>query len=156
MSLGGLNSNMRIERTKLLLILAVILSLLLFFVVVLFFWPSRPDQSASNPTPTPVGLDEDGHQDHPGHDEVGPFPSPNPTFTELLKTQPFWDMLPHRTDVYLIEHIMHNNTIRITTLGPSGENRDALIESYRNQALGWLTANGANLSELQIEYVPEI
>lgn len=148
---------MHLNKTKILFIIAGILVLIIIFALTLILTPADETQIPAGPTPTPVGLNEQGEQIIPGHREEEPFPSPNPTYTELLKSQPFWDQLPHRTTIYLIEYIMHNDTIRITTIDPgdADPNRDRLIQSYRNQALGWLEARGADFNELNIEYVPE-
>lgn len=81
----------------------------------------------------------------------------NPTYTQLLKTQPFWDMLPHYGDTFLVEYKQSSETIQITTLTPpEGPTKNTQIQKYRQDALAWLEANGAKLEELRIVYIPEI
>ena len=131
----------------------------LLIIIVLYFvlrLVGGSPEGSTSPSPTPSNLSEEQGTGFQGHGEEPPFPSPNPTYIELLKTQPFWDLLPYRTDTYLIEHIMHNNTIQITTIipGTNSPEKERLIENYREDARDWLTQNGANLDQLRIIYKP--
>lgn len=79
----------------------------------------------------------------------------NPKYVELLKTQPFWDMLPHYGSTFLVEYKQSNKIIQITTIiPPDGPSKNSLIQKYRQEALDWLKSNGAQLESLRITFIP--
>jgi len=73
----------------------------------------------------------------------------NPTYVERLKREPFWAMLPRWGPHYKIEYLDSDNVIIITALNGT----TAQVEGYREEALIWLKANGANLQTLTVQYV---
>lgn len=147
---------MNSQKTKLLFFAVGLVSVFFIVLIIIFITSSNQNRSPGLQSPTPAETNTADTEILDLHEEDTPI-DPDPTYTELLTEQPFWDLLPYRQESFLIERIMHNNTIRITTLDPgaANPNRQQLIESYRSLALNWLTNNGAFLGDLTIEYVPQ-
>lgn len=143
------------------ILLIVAIGLVLFVAAIAFLLFSNGQNSANTtpveeslPTPT-INQDDQIHES--AEKESQPLESPNPTFTELLKTQPFWDMMPYYGQNFLVEYFQSGETIIITTVDPGDvPKRAELMNQYRQEARDWLTDNGAILNELTIEYRPEI
>jgi len=87
---------------------------------------------------------------------IGTTPTPtipppyrvNPTFTEKIKREPFWTMLPYFGDTFKVEYKDSDDKIIITTLNGTAEQ----VRSYQTAAVNWLKTNGGPINRLTIEY----
>ncbi len=146
-------------KTKLLLFLSTGI-FFVFICIVIVFNSNAPRTEI----PTPTGVP--GKNTPPVRkstetkaltEEVPLQATPNPTYIQKVRQEPFWNMLPYYDAMnhYVIEYKDSDDKIVITTFGRGQEEnfqKDTL--SYRQEARDWLQANGARLNQLSIIYNP--
>lgn len=84
----------------------------------------------------------------PGQDQIEKEPvkaEVNPTYTNKIEREPFWEMLPYYSLRFKIEYKDSADKIVITTMGEEPQKQ-------KDAALRWLEANGATIESLTIEY----
>lgn len=117
----------------------LIISVAIVFLLGVFFFLLNYQKPVPLSAPTETVIDTDIHK---------PPPSPNPTYIEKVRREPFWEKLPYFSQNYKIEYRDSSDTVIVTTFLPASK-----TEIYKEEAILWLRSNGAKVDALKIEYV---